>query len=370
MGDCDAGSKHTVMGRTLSGRTVLLTGHTGFKGGWIALWLHSLGARVVGVALPAASPDGIFHAARLEGIVDHRIADIRDPEGFGRAVAGVSPDLLIHMAAQPLVRASFDDPVGTFQTNAVGTAVVLDAARRMPSLEATIVVTSDKCYENGGAPWGFRESDPMGGDDPYSASKGCTELVAASFRRSFPELRRLATVRAGNVIGGGDWSADRLVPDIARAAASGEPVTIRNPGHVRPWQHVLEPLEGYLMLAERLLGEDGERWAEAWNFGPGPEGAVDVGTLAALACAAWGADAPSLLLDARSEGPRESESLRLDTGKARQRLGWSARMALPEAVSLTADWYRAQARGDDMRAYSLEQIECHARGAAMLREAA
>ena len=255
------------------GRRVLLTGHTGFKGGWLALWLQRLGATVVGVSLPPSSPS--FHAAvGMDELIDERIGDIRAPGTFADAIGWRDFDLVIHMAAQALVRTSYEMPVDTYLTNVVGTAVVLDAARRMPSLRGVVVVTSDKCYDNREWVWGYRETDPMGGRDPYSASKGCAELVAASYRASFfsdPDGAQIATARAGNVIGGGDWAADRLIPDLMRSVQWGAPARLRNPRSIRPWQHVFEPLRGYLMLAAALL-QDGARYAGGWNFGPAMRG--------------------------------------------------------------------------------------------------
>lgn len=339
------------------GRTVLLTGHTGFKGGWLALTLRALGAEVVGVALPA-EPDSFFNAVRLEEVIDHRVADITDAQAFAAAVADVDPDIVVHMAAQALVRPSYADPIGTFRTNVVGTAVVLDAARAMRRLQAIVVVSSDKCYENHEWTWGYRETDPMGGSDPYSASKGCTELVAASFRRSYFDGGRgpfLATARAGNVFGGGDYSPERLVPDIAAAFAASRPVVLRNPHSVRPWQHVLDPLSGYLMLAAALL-RDGRRSAKAWNFGPDAGDACDVATLARMFAEASGGGAT--VIHRADGGPHEAAVLRLDCTLARTELGWQPRIPLDEAVRMTVDWYRAHRAGRvDMRAMSIAQIE-------------
>ena len=346
-----------ALARTFAGKTVLLTGHTGFKGGWLALVLDALGAKVVGVSLEPQTP-GFFEAVRLGEIVDHRIADISDAAAYRRAVADVDADILIHMAAQALVRPSYADPVGTFATNVVGTASVLDAARHMPSLRAILVVTSDKCYENSEWDWGYRETDPMGGSDPYSASKGCTELVAASFRRSFfggANAPFLATARAGNVFGGGDFSVDRLVPDIVRAFEAGRPVTLRRPQSVRPWQHVLDPLRGYLMLVAGLLA-DGPSHDAGWNFGPDAGDTCDVGSVARLFADAWRGDAT--VVESPDGGPHEAATLRLDSTKARLRLGWRPLVTLQDAVRLTVDWHRANlTAGTDMRAVSLTQIE-------------
>lgn len=345
---------------TLKGRRVLVTGHTGFKGGWMCLWLKRLGADVTGIALPPKDDRDFFYAAGVEEFVDHRIGDIRDPDGFAKIAEDIDADLVLHMAAQPLVRLSYETPVDTYLTNVVGTAVVLEAARKMPSLKAAIVVTSDKCYENNEWVWGYRESDPMGGADPYSSSKGCTELVASAYRRSFfsdEAGAALASVRAGNVFGGGDWSADRLIPDIMKAAIAGEAVTIRNPASIRPWQHVLEPVWGYLQLAARLL--DGDRdCAEGWNFGPDPNGVADVGALSGYVQDAWGGGKPEFNFGERRAGPHEAQVLRLDSTKAKTRLGWTPLLSIDKAIALTVDWYKASAAKErDMHAFSSDQIE-------------
>ncbi len=338
---------------------MLLTGHTGFKGGWLALWLRHLGAEVVGIALPPEPGPSFFEAVGLREILDHRIGDIRSPESFDGALAEVDAELVIHMAAQALVRRSYEAPVDTYLTNVVGTAVVLEAARRMPSLRAVIVVTSDKCYENREWVWGYRENDPMGGADPYSSSKGCAELLVSAYRKSYfsdPDGVQLASVRAGNVFGGGDWSADRLVPDIVKAAIQGGTVQIRSPGSIRPWQHVLEPLSGYLTLGARLLSS-GSSFAGGWNFGPHADGVVDVATVAREIREAWGSDGPTLELAEITQGPHEAGTLRLDSTKAIAQLGWRPRFSLKEAVRLTVDWYRAFAANDqDMKSLSLAQI--------------
>ena len=343
---------------TLAGRRVLVTGHTGFKGGWLSLWLRRLGAKVVGVALP---PQELSFCAAigLEDLVDSRIGDVRSETGFGKLIEGQDFDLVIHMAAQAFVRASYEDPIGTYQTNVIGTAVVLEAARRMPSLRGVIVVTSDKCYQNHEWVWGYREQDPMGGHDPYSSSKGCAELVAAAYRASFfsnPNGPQLATVRAGNVIGGGDWGADRLVPDLIRAAETRSPARIRNPRNVRPWQHVLEPVRGYLMLAARLI-DTGSRFAGGWNFGCDRDAAVDVITLADLVVEKWNGDAPRYLVEKRANEPPESVVLRLDSTKSYVQLGWKPLLSIGEAVSKTVEWHlRYQSDPGSIQQFSQQQI--------------
>ncbi|MBO0663023.1 CDP-glucose 4,6-dehydratase [Jiella sp. MQZ9-1] len=327
--------------RAFAGRRILVTGHSGFKGGWLCLWLRRLGAAVVGVSLPA-EPRSLHNAIGLDRLIDGRIGDIRSREAFQACLAGADFDLVFHLAAQPIVRRSFVDPIDTYLTNVVGTAVVLEAARAMPSLRAIVVVTSDKCYANNEWAWGYRETDAMGGHDPYSSSKGCTELVAAAYRDTFftrPGAPRLATVRAGNVIGGGDFASDRLVPDLVRAMEAGERPILRNPASVRPWQHVFEPLRGYLMVAARLMA--GERGIdEAWNFGCDRDSAVDVASLAAMIAQGLGVkQAPLVRRD--EAAPAEARLLRLDSTKAFVRLGWKPVYSIAETVDQTAAWYRA-----------------------------
>lgn len=347
--------------RAFAGRRVLITGHTGFKGGWLALWLHRLGAHIVGAALPPDRPS-LFEALRLEQLLDHRIADLRDAEGFAAAMADVDAEIMFHLAAQPLVRRSYEIPADTFLVNVVGTARALDAARRMPSLKAVIVVTSDKCYENiEDRVWGYRETDRMGGSDPYSASKGCTELLVESYRRSFfrgAHMPALASVRAGNVIGGGDWSQDRLLPDLMRAAATGEAAHIRNPSSTRPWQHVLDSLAGYLELGAKLLDE-GQRWAEGWNFGPDRDAIIDVRSVATQVQKCWAGDL-DIEFGTGDAVLHEAHSLSLDNSKARLLLGWRPRLSVAEAISLSIAWYRANASHADMRGFSLDQIDQYA----------
>lgn len=343
-----------------AGRRVLVTGHSGFKGGWLCLWLESLGAEVVGISLPPSTDPSLFAAAGIGGIVDSRFADIRDAEALRNAAAGFDAEIVFHLAAQPIVRLSHREPAATFATNVVGTANVLDLARAMPSLRAVIVVTSDKCYDNQGWNWPYRETDRLGGTDPYSASKACAEIVAESYRRNWfadPDGPRLATARAGNVIGGGDWAPDRLVPDIVRAASHGLPLVIRNPRSVRPWQHVLEPLSGYLLLAARMLEPDGAAFGSGWNFGPSGGQAVDVETLARTIMASSPALDLPIRFGAEADAPHEAAILRLDSSKAEAELGWRPRLSVDEMLAFTADWYAAFLRGGtDMRALSREQL--------------
>jgi len=344
-----------------SGRSIFLTGHTGFKGSWLSLWLQRLGASVHGYALAPITSPSLFELARVGDGMRSTIADVRDKETLERCLHDARPEIVIHMAAQPLVRDSYDDPVGTYATNVMGTAHVLDAIRRTSSVRAVVVVTSDKCYENREWDRGYTETDPMGGFDPYSSSKGCAEVLTASFRSSFFPPRdhgkhrvAVASARAGNVIGGGDWSKDRLIPDILRAIAAGQPVRIRNPHATRPWQHVLEPLGGYLLLAQRLI-EQGADFAEAWNFGPAAQDARPVQWIVERMTERWGPPA-SWTLDG-GQHPHEARFLHLDIAKATKRLGWRPRWDLDECLHRIVDWHRALRDGADMRTFTLRQIE-------------
>ncbi len=336
------------------GKRVFLTGHTGFKGSWLALWLQSLGASVQGYALSPPTTPALFTQARVaEGMVS-TLGDIREFEAVCSSLVAFGPDIVIHMAAQPLVRYSYAEPVETYATNVMGTVHVLEAARRAGTVRAIVNVTTDKCYENREWVWGYRESEPMGGRDPYSSSKGCSELVTAAYRQSFfQQGAALASARAGNVIGGGDWAADRLVPDILRGMGAGQSVLIRNPHATRPWQHVLEPLSGYLLLAQRLFTE-GQACAEGWNFGPRDEDARPVHWIVERLVNAWGAGASWKLDDAPQ--PHEANFLKLDISKAASRLGWQPRWSLDTALHEIVRWHRAWLAGDDVRALCLEQI--------------
>lgn len=337
------------------GKRVLLTGHTGFKGSWLSLWLQSLGAEIQGLALAPPTLPSLFVEAHVGAGMASTIGDIRDYETVRACMAAFGPEIVIHMAAQPLVRLSYSDPVATYATNVMGTVHVLEAARHAGSVRAIVNVTTDKCYENREWVWGYREDEPMGGYDPYSNSKGCSELVTSAYRRSFFQLSgiALASARAGNVIGGGDWAADRLVPDALRAFERGEPVVIRNPNATRPWQHVLEPLSGYLALAERLYTE-GQTWAEGWNFGPLDEDAQPVWWIVERLVNDWGRGA-SWRLDG-GEHPHEARYLKLDISKARQRLGWQPRWSLAKALEQINGWHRAYLQRADMRDATLRQI--------------
>jgi CDP-glucose 4,6-dehydratase len=337
----------------VSGRRVFLTGHTGFKGSWLLLWLRKLGAEVTGYALEAAERS-MYRQLGLDRDCTSIIGDLRDRDRLAAALNEARPDLVFHLAAQPLVLASYDDPLGTLQTNVLGTANVLDALRTMNRPCTVVVVTSDKCYENQSQR--HEETDCLGGHDLYSASKAAAEIVTAAYRRSFQ--LRVATARAGNVIGGGDWADHRIVPDCIRALERGEPIRVRNPKFVRPWQHVLEPLGGYLRLAENLARSD--EYAEAWNFGPSDAEARTVEDLVEAVIRHWGG---GTWTGERGEQPHEAATLRLDAAKASERLGWEPRWTFDEAIEHTVAWYKAAHGGagaEQLRALTVQQIETYA----------
>lgn len=345
------------------GKKIFLTGHTGFKGAWLSLWLHSLGAEVTGYALEPPTDPSLFELARIGELVTSVIADVRDPERLAVEMERAKPEIVIHMAAQPLVRDSYKIPVETYATNVMGTVHLLEAVRSCPSVRAVVNVTTDKVYENREWAWGYRENEPFGGYDPYSNSKGCSELVTAAYRSSYfnpADYDRhgvaVASARAGNVIGGGDWATDRLVPDIVRAILAGEPVQIRNPHAIRPWQHVLEPLSGYLLLAQRLC-EEGIRFASGWNFGPEERDARPVGWIVDRLCQRWGEGA-SFLID-QGEHPHEAHYLRLDCSMARAELGWSPRWSLESALESIIAWTKTYRDGGDLRQACLAQITAY-----------
>jgi len=352
------------------GRRVLVTGHTGFKGSWLALWLRSLGAEVTGLALPPETTPNLFESARVAESCRNEEGDIAELATVERVLARAAPEFIFHLAAQALVRRSYRDPLGTIRSNILGTAHVLEAVRRAGRPACVVVVSSDKCYENREWWQAYREGDSLGGHDVYSMSKGATELVAASYRRSFFPPERLAehgvavaTARAGNVIGGGDWAEDRIVPDMVRALAAREPVRVRSPDAVRPWQHVLEPLSGYLALGAHLAGRGAlsrEDACDAWNFGPLPSGARRVREVVELLISAWGEG--SWVHAPDPAAPKEAGLLRLAIDRAVARLGWTPRWDLETAVARTAWWYRSHARGagtDALRALALEQIRAY-----------
>lgn len=345
------------------GRRVFLTGHTGFKGGWLALWLARRGALVRGYALDPATEPNLFTLARVGSVTDDVRGDILDRPRLEGAMREFAPEVVFHLAAQPLVRRSYRDPLGTWMTNVMGTAHVLEAARTTPAVRATVCVTTDKCYENREWQRPYTESDALGGHDPYSSSKACAEIVCAAYRSSFFSVERpageriaLATARAGNVIGGGDWSEDRLIPDLIRGFHAGEPVPIRRPQAIRPWQHVLEPLHGYLLLAEHLLARDAAA-ASAFNFGPRVEDAWPVEQIATFMAKEWGAGA-KWVRDA-DPGVHEAATLRLDAGKAQAELGWRPLLTIETALAWTVEWYRAWQDGADLLSKCGSQIAAY-----------
>jgi CDP-glucose 4,6-dehydratase len=343
------------------GRRVFVTGHTGFKGGWLCLWLHSMGARVHGYALPPPTDPNLFEVARIQDtLASHTFGDVRDYDALARSLVGARPEVVFHLAAQPLVRDSYRRPLETYAVNVMGTVHVLEAVRVAEGVKAVINVTSDKCYENREWPWGYREHDPMGGHDPYSSSKGCSELATAAYRRSFLADAgvAVATARAGNVIGGGDWGAHRLLPDFFRALDAGTPLAIRSPQSIRPWQHVLEPVAGYLALAEHLH-RDGVPFAEPWNFGPGEEDAQSVEWIVDYMAAR---EPGSSWRRESTPQPHEASCLRLDSGKARARLAWRPRWRLETALDKTLDWHAAWRSGQDMQATTRSQIHEYVTG--------
>lgn len=338
------------------GKKVFVTGHSGFKGSWMALWLQSMGAQVKGFALEPPTTPSLFVEAKVADNMESEIGDIRNLASITASIKAFNPDVLIHMAAQPLVRLSYREPVETYATNVMGTVHVLEAARQCTNLRAIVNVTTDKCYENREWEWGYRENEPMGGHDPYSNSKGCSELVTAAYRNSFfssSDTPALASARAGNVIGGGDWAEDRLIPDILRAFENKQPVVIRNPLATRPWQHVLEPLSGYLMLAEKLY-DQGDAFAQAWNFGPCDEDVLPVQWILDHMVGRWGTGA-SWLLDV-SPQPHEAQLLKLDISKARAKLKWRPKWSLGQTLDTIVDWHQAWLAGANIQEKTLDQI--------------
>lgn len=341
-------------------RRVFLTGHTGFKGAWLSIWLAELGAKVCGYSLPPATELDLYNIGGVEALLTaNTMADIRDLDAVRSSMHASKAEIVFHLAAQSLVRESYRDPIGTYATNVMGTANVLEAARTTPSVRAVVVITTDKCYENNEWPWGYREIDRLGGHDSYSSSKACAELVATSYRRSFfrtyKDAALIATARAGNVIGGGDWSNDRLIPDIVRSClVPNGRVVLRNPQAIRPWQHVLEPLRGYLTLAERLVSGD-KGYDEAWNFGPdsGDERAVlEVAQALIVSLGAGEIDA-----NLEQNAPHEATLLKLDCSKAKARLGWAPRFGFAQSLQFTSDWYGAWRQGKGMSAFTRSQIQ-------------
>ena len=337
------------------GKRVFLTGHTGFKGSWLSLWLVSLGAEVKGYALNPSTSPSLFNEAKINSIVDSQIGDIRDQNMLHKSMIEFNPDILIHMAAQPLVRYSYDAPIETYEVNVIGTAKVLEVARSCPNLKAIVNITTDKCYENDERSQGYKEDDPMGGYDPYSSSKGCAELVTSAYRRSFFQDLGigLASVRAGNVIGGGDWADDRLIPDILKSFERNKTVMIRNPKAVRPWQHVLEPLSGYLILAQNLYINPGN-FSEGWNFGPNEKDVKSVDWILDKISAKW---PYSSWKSDQSFSPHEAGFLKLDISKAKSRLSWKPVWGLSYTLEKIIDWHQSWLSEEDMQMVCLKEIK-------------
>jgi len=337
------------------GKRVFLTGHTGFKGSWLSLWLSSLGAEVKGYALNPPTSPSLFKEAEVDSIIDSHIGDIRDQSTLHKSMMAFDPDILIHMAAQPLVRYSYDEPIETYEVNVIGTAKVLEVARSCPTLKAIVNITTDKCYENDERSEGYKEDDPMGGYDPYSSSKGCAELVTSAYRRSFMQNQGigLASVRAGNVIGGGDWADDRLIPDILRSFEKSKPVVIRNPKATRPWQHVLEPLSGYLILAQKLY-KDQKKYADGWNFGLNEEDVKSVDWILNRMTSKW--PGSSWELD-QVPNPHEANFLKLDISKAISRLNWKPVWSLDQSLDKIITWHKAWLNDENMQDVCLAEIE-------------
>ncbi len=340
------------------GKRVLVTGHTGFKGSWLCLWLNILGAKVSGYSLKPSTKPSLYEIASVDANIDSTIADIRNLEQLQNTFSRQQPEVVFHLAAQPLVRESYQDPLETYSTNVMGTVHILETARKTDSVRTLVNVTTDKCYQNREWQWGYRENDRLGGHDPYSCSKACAELVTDSYRNSFfsgegKQYLQLATARAGNVIGGGDWANDRLIPDAIRAFMREQCLTIRNPHSTRPWQHVLEPLSGYLLLAEKLWGSNGD-FAKAWNFGPEHNACIPVGIVAEKICSILGK--PATWKHDKSVQPSESGFLSLDSSLARTQLGWNTTWDFETGLLNTIEWYQAYLQNQDIKIVTLDQI--------------
>lgn len=340
------------------GKRVFLTGHTGFKGSWLSIWLTDMGAQVKGYSLKPNTEPNLFDLANVAVGIKSQFGDIRNYYDLKSSLESFSPEIILHLAAQPLVRESYEDPLETYSTNVMGTANLLQVSRNLPDLRSIVIVTTDKCYENKEWEWGYRENDPMGGYDPYSSSKGCAELVTSAFRRSFFRSTRvaIASARAGNVIGGGDWSKDRLIPDVIQSYNEGKQVVIRNPKATRPWQHVIEPLSGYLVLAEQLYN-NGQAFAEPFNFGPRDEDCQSVESILNNITENW-RDCPGWKLDDESN-PHEARFLKLDISKAKHRLNWTPKWNLESTIKRIIDWNNAYNRQEDMRKYCINEIKSY-----------
>lgn len=360
MADRESSVENMVDSNFWHGKRVFVTGHTGFKGSWLSLWLYTLGAKVMGYALAPPTNPSLFQLAKIDEIVTSTIADVRDTESLQRMILSFKPEIVLHLAAQPLVRESYKNPVGTYEINVMGTIHLLEAIRSCPGVKAVLNVTTDKCYENKEWVWGYRENEPMGGYDPYSNSKSCSELITASYRSSFFNPKdymehgvALASARAGNVIGGGDWAADRLIPDSIKAILNGEKIRVRNPNAIRPWQHVLEPLSGYLMLAQKLY-EEGPTFGEGWNFGPNDNDAKPVEWIVQKICEKW--EGSSYMID-EGPHPHEAQYLKLDCSKAKMRLGWFPKWDLETAIDKIIEWNKSYQEGQDLREICIKQIK-------------
>jgi CDP-glucose 4,6-dehydratase len=345
----------TIDSEFWQGKRVFLTGHSGFKGSWLSLWLFSLGAEVKGYSLNPPTSPSLFNEAKIDSIIESCVGDIRDQDTLYKSMVSFNPDILIHMAAQSLVRYSYDEPIETYEVNVIGTAKVLEVARSCSNLKAIVNITTDKCYENDDRAAGYKENDSMGGYDPYSSSKGCAELVTSSYRRSFLQDQGigLASVRAGNVIGGGDWADDRLIPDILKSFENGNSVIVRNPQATRPWQHVLEPLSGYLVLAQKLY-QNPKEYAEGWNFGPNEQDVQQVDWILDKMISKW--PNSSWKLD-KNSSPHEAGFLKLDISKANSKLGWSPLWGLSDALEKIVNWHQAWLNKEDMQLVCLAEIK-------------
>ena len=341
-------------------RRVLITGHTGFKGAWLSLWLEQLGANIAGIALEPNTNPNLFSLLNLKEKMQSHIADVRDFEKIKKIIHDFKPEIIIHMAAQPLVRYSYQNPIETYATNVMGTVHVLEAAKTCESVRAIVNVTTDKCYENKEWMWGYRENEMLGGHDPYSNSKACSELVTKAYRDSFYEKLNigLATARAGNVIGGGDWSQDRLIADIMKSMVAQKPVIIRNPNAIRPWQHVLEPLSGYLLLAEKLFS-DTKKYSESWNFGPQANEAVCVEKIVKTVFLNWSDKSAGYVIEQDHENLHEAHFLKLDITKAITALNWKPQLTIDDTISWVSDWYQAWMKKENMLEYTLKQIQAY-----------
>ena len=350
------GNMRKIDAKFWNNKKVFLTGHTGFKGAWLSMWLIEMGANLKGFSLPPNTTPNLFDEVLLKEKMNSQIGDIRNFKKLNQSIVDFQPDIIFHLAAQPLVRESYSNPLETYETNVMGTANLLESCRNISSLKSVIIVTTDKCYENKEWEWGYRENEPMGGYDPYSSSKGCAELITSAYRRSFFNLEKspgIATARAGNVIGGGDWSEDRLIPDIIKSFNNFEKVIIRNPNSTRPWQHVLEPLSGYLMLAESIY-EKGNQFADAFNFGPSDEGCKTVEWILNNICENW-INAPGWELD-KNANPHEATFLKLDISKAKTQLNWNPSWSLNESLKCIIDWNEKFIGNENMYNYSVSVI--------------